>query len=154
MRKIALAAVTALALPLAIPAMAQNSANPNAQSQQQNAPEQMQPNGQGANQQPQLSQNQIRQVQQALDQKGFKSGRADGKLGPETQAALRDFQKSKGLQQTGQPDQQTLAQLGINEQSTTGQAPANEPMQNNQNQPSNNQPSNNQQGSQPAPNGK
>jgi peptidoglycan hydrolase-like protein with peptidoglycan-binding domain len=48
-------------------------------------------------------------VQQALDNKGFNAGRADGILGLETKSALRQFQQKQGLQQTGTPDEQTLA---------------------------------------------
>ena len=71
-----------------------------------------------------LDRDQVKQVQEALNQKGFKSGQADGKMGPETKDALQAFQQKQGLQATGQPDQQTLAALGINEAGTTGQAPA------------------------------
>ena len=147
MRKIALAAVAALALPLALPAMAQQNGakqNPPAQNQQLNqsnnqpSDQQLrQSNNQSSDQQ--LGQNQIRQVQQALAQKGFKAGRADGKLGPETKQALTSFQKSQNLQQSGQPDQQTLAALGINQSgSTTGQGPSGQPMPQGQNEPSQN----------------
>jgi peptidoglycan hydrolase-like protein with peptidoglycan-binding domain len=84
-----------------------------------------------------LSQNQIRQMQQALDQKGFKSGRTDGKLGPETKQALTGFQKSQNLQQSGQPDQQTLAALGIKQSgSTAGRGSSGQPMPHGQDQPS------------------
>src|SRR5690242_5889560 len=125
MKTLALAAIGALALPLAIslPAAAQqNNAKPNSpQSAQQAQP--MQPNEQS---QANLSSNQIRQAQQALDQKGFKAGNADGKLGPETKQALQSFQQSQRLQVTGQLDQQTMAQLGIRGAETTGQAPPNQ----------------------------
>lgn len=126
MKRLAIAAIGALALPLAIslPAAAQqNNAKPNAAQQQQSQAQPMQPNEQS---QANLSSSQIRQVQQALDQKGFKAGNADGKLGPETKQALQSFQKSQHLQVTGQPDQQTLAKLGISSSETTGQAPANQ----------------------------
>jgi peptidoglycan hydrolase-like protein with peptidoglycan-binding domain len=124
MKRLAIAAIGALALPLAIslPAAAQqNNAKPNAAQQQQSQAQPMQPNEQP---QANLSSGQIRQVQQALDQKGFKAGNADGKLGPETKQALQSFQQSQHLQVTGQPDQQTLAKLGIGGAETTGQAPA------------------------------
>ncbi|HUI97829.1 MAG TPA: peptidoglycan-binding domain-containing protein [Xanthobacteraceae bacterium] len=121
MRKFIVTALAALALPLAIPAMAQqNGAKQNAPAQNQ---QQSRWNSQSSDQQ--LSRNEIRQVQQALDQKGFKVGRTDGKLGPRTKQALSGFQKSQNLQQSGQPDQQTLAALGINQSGTTGQGPAN-----------------------------
>lgn len=126
MKRLAIATIGALALPLAIslPAAAQqNNAKPNAAQQQQSQARPMQPNEQS---QANLSSDQIRQVQQALDQKGFKAGNADGKLGPETKQALQSFQQSQHLQVTGQPDPQTLAKLGISSSETTGQAPANQ----------------------------
>jgi len=128
MKRLALAAIGALALPLAIslPAAAQqNNAKPNPpqSAQQQSQAQPMQPNNQS---QANLSSSQIRQAQQALDQKGFNAGRADGKLGPETKQALQSFQQSQGLQVTGQLDQQTMAKLGIRGAETTGQAPANQ----------------------------
>jgi hypothetical protein len=67
-------------------------------------------------------QGEIREIQQALEQKGFRVGRVDGRLGPRTRRALARFQRRQGLQQTGTPDQPTLAALGISGgASTTGQ---------------------------------
>lgn len=60
----------------------------------------------------------IIEVQEKLSDQGFNPGTPDGKLGPSTQQALRDFQKSKGLPQTGQPDPQTRTALGIQEDDT------------------------------------
>ena len=37
---------------------------------------------------------------------------AVGKMGPSTEAALKEFQRAKGLQPTGELDQRTLAALG------------------------------------------
>lgn len=62
-----------------------------------------------ASQSPQL----VMQVQEKLSATGHKAGPADGKLGPKTQAALKDFQQSKGLEASGRIDQQTLAELGV-----------------------------------------
>ena len=71
------------------------------------------------------SEGEIRQIQQLLEQKGFKVGYIDGKLGPITRRALSQFQRKQGLQQTGMPDQQTLAALGIaGGASTTGEGPS------------------------------
>ncbi len=155
MKKLALVAISA-ALPLiaSAPSMAaqqtqQNGVQPQTQSQTQQQPRsqtqaQQQPsqqdgkmNGQQESASTNLSQDEIRQVQQALDSKGFKAGRADGRLGPETKNALNEFQKKQGLEQTGTPDEQTLAALGVGT-GTTGQAPSgqqpNSGMQNQNNQ--------------------
>ena len=37
----------------------------------------------------------------------------DGKMGPKTQAALKEFQQQNGIQATGQIDQKTLAALKV-----------------------------------------
>jgi len=44
---------------------------------------------------------------------GFKAGRTDGRWGRETENAVKQFQQSKQLQATGQLDQQTVADLGL-----------------------------------------
>jgi hypothetical protein len=61
-----------------------------------------------------LSRNDVRQVQQALDKNGFRVGRADGRWGPKTSNAMKQFQQSKKIQPNGQLDQQTLSDLGLN----------------------------------------
>ena len=53
----------------------------------------------------------VRTAQFYLTLNGFSAGGIDGKLGPRTIDALRAFQASVGLPQTGQPDSQTLAAL-------------------------------------------
>ena len=45
---------------------------------------------------------------------------ADGKVGPETQKAVKEFQQSKGLKASGQLDQQTITALGVNESASAG----------------------------------
>lgn len=55
----------------------------------------------------------IMQIQQALSDKGYYQGPADGKMDSNTQSALKKFQQAQGMQATGQPDQQTLASLGV-----------------------------------------
>jgi membrane-bound lytic murein transglycosylase B len=60
-----------------------------------------------------LNANQNRQVQQSLNQDGFRAGRVDGAIGFHTQRALREFQRQQGLQLTGRPDAETLLMLGI-----------------------------------------
>jgi hypothetical protein len=55
----------------------------------------------------------VRSVQQALNDMGYNAGPTDGQMGPNTRDALLRFQQSRGLPQTGEPDSQTLAALGI-----------------------------------------
>lgn len=61
----------------------------------------------------QLDSQTVQDIQQALNDKGFDSGKVDGIMGPNTQKALRDFQEDQGMQASGQPDQETLSALGI-----------------------------------------
>jgi hypothetical protein len=65
-----------------------------------------------------MSQGQIRQVQQALKDKGHYKGEVDGLWGPETAAALRQFGGQGGQSGTqgsmDQIDPQTLTALGLN----------------------------------------
>ncbi len=62
----------------------------------------------------QLSAQQIRQIQQSLDKQGAKARRADGKWGPETQKAVKNFHQQQNMRASGQLDQQTLQALGVN----------------------------------------
>lgn len=55
----------------------------------------------------------VRQVQQKLQDQGYKVGQIDGQMGPNTKQALRQFQKDQGLQGAGQINQQTMAALGV-----------------------------------------
>jgi len=55
----------------------------------------------------------VKAVQQALKDKGHDPGDVDGKMGPKTQAALRDFQKAQGMQATGRIDNKTMQSLGV-----------------------------------------
>lgn len=52
-------------------------------------------------------------VQRSLKHNGFYKGDLDGQMGPETQAAVREYQKNSNLQVTGQLDQATLSGLGV-----------------------------------------
>src|SRR5574337_698050 len=62
----------------------------------------------------------VKQVQQALNSKGFDPGPVNGEWGSKTQSALMQFQQAQGMQATGQLDQQTLASLGIQGGSAAG----------------------------------
>lgn len=53
----------------------------------------------------------VKAVQVALSELGFNAGIADGVMGPTTAGALKGFQKSKGLAQSGKIDRDTLAAL-------------------------------------------
>jgi len=55
----------------------------------------------------------VRAAQEALKAKGFDPGAVDGRMGPRTQAAVSDFQRSAGIRETGRFDSATLGQLGV-----------------------------------------
>jgi peptidoglycan hydrolase-like protein with peptidoglycan-binding domain len=54
----------------------------------------------------------VKQAQEKLSAAGHEV-QPDGKMGPKTQAAVKEFQQKEGLQASGQLDQQTLAALEI-----------------------------------------
>ncbi|HWJ00073.1 MAG TPA: peptidoglycan-binding domain-containing protein [Burkholderiales bacterium] len=71
----------------------------------------------------------VRQAQKVLNDRGFRTGGVDGRMGPQTEAALVNFQRAEKLQPTGKLDRQTLAALGLNKadqtaQGTSGHYPA------------------------------
>ena len=115
MRKAALIAAGALALPLALslPAAAAGLIE---RAQDEGFRQAQQAS------QSKLSPDQIKQVQEALDQKGFRVGRPDGVMGRDTRQALSSFQRQLNLKQTGQPDDLTLQALGVDLNGTTGAA--------------------------------
>jgi hypothetical protein len=55
----------------------------------------------------------VANVQSALQQQGFYQGDVDGVLGPQTRAALAEFQSAQGLQPAGAIDEPTLETLGM-----------------------------------------
>jgi peptidoglycan hydrolase-like protein with peptidoglycan-binding domain len=55
--------------------------------------------------------NVVRDAQIALRNAGYEPGRIDGLMGPKTQQAIREFQTSHGLPQTGTLDATTQQQL-------------------------------------------
>jgi peptidoglycan hydrolase-like protein with peptidoglycan-binding domain len=60
---------------------------------------------------PRLSQADVQQIQQKLQQNGLYRGKIDGLVGPETQQALRAYQHQNKLPVTATLDPQTLASL-------------------------------------------
>ncbi len=62
---------------------------------------------------PRADQDTVRKVQQALQSEGMQVGRVDGVMGPETEAALRQFQQKNNLEQTGRIDSATLTALKV-----------------------------------------
>lgn len=62
----------------------------------------------------------VRQAQKTLNDRGFKTGGIDGKMGPQTQAALVNFQRAEKLAPSGRLDSQTLAALGIRKPASAG----------------------------------
>jgi peptidoglycan hydrolase-like protein with peptidoglycan-binding domain len=56
---------------------------------------------------------QVKKVQKALQDKGMDPGPIDGKMGPKTMAALKQFQKDQKLPESGKLDDQTREKLGI-----------------------------------------
>ena len=55
----------------------------------------------------------VEAIQQALTEKGFDPGKVDGAMGWRTRGALRVFQRSVGLPDSGRVDSATLAALGL-----------------------------------------
>ena len=89
-----------------------------------------------------LSEPEIREVQQVLVQRGFLHGRVTGVWGPETREALITFQRKEGFSATGSIDTRTVGALGLsgkvkaqessstqgsNSTTTTGQSQSGEP---------------------------
>ena len=68
-----------------------------------------------------LSEAAVRRLQHSLMQGGYAIDATDGVWGPKTQAAVREFQRVKGLPSTGMPDDRTLAALGLNVDASPGQ---------------------------------
>ena len=63
--------------------------------------------------QPALSRDQILQLQEALNQKGFISGEPDGILGSNTRNAIRRYQSAQDMIADGFPSREVLLSLDI-----------------------------------------
>jgi peptidoglycan hydrolase-like protein with peptidoglycan-binding domain len=107
MNKLVFATVIALPLAASFPALAQQGSA---------APQPAQPGASQGVAAITLNEDQVRQLQQALNDNGFDAGEVDGVFGARTRAALSRFQSKAGLQPTGQMDQQTLALVGLSGQ--------------------------------------
>ena len=62
-----------------------------------------------------LSTDDYRAIQTLLNAGGFDVGTPDGQWGPASQTAMRAYQASVGLPETGAPDRATLERLGVNQ---------------------------------------
>ncbi len=71
----------------------------------------------------QLTSSQVRELQQALQEKGADPGPIDGIMGPMTQEGIREFQQDEGIAATGQLDRETLEALDLDVQEFMGVAP-------------------------------
>jgi peptidoglycan hydrolase-like protein with peptidoglycan-binding domain len=71
----------------------------------------------------QRSRDEVKQVQEALKDKGHDPGMVDGIMGPKTQQAIRAFQKKNNIDVTGRLDDKTASALGV-ESSAAGAAGA------------------------------
>ena len=59
-------------------------------------------------------------VEQALQDKGFEPGSVDGVIDTQTQSAISKFQRDNNLPATGTVDEQTAKQLGVEIMPSTG----------------------------------
>ena len=97
-----------------VPVLAQQGATDRSQSQDRQQTQAQPANTSGQISLRRFSESQVRKIQQALDDKEFESGKVDGSWGPETEAALKDFQKWAMLSPTGEVDSISIALLGLN----------------------------------------
>lgn len=71
-----------------------------------------------------LEPNVVRGIQQKLRQFGFYRSAPDGVWGPRTQRALSDFQRSRGLDASGQLNPTTISALGLDPNNLSASAAA------------------------------
>jgi peptidoglycan hydrolase-like protein with peptidoglycan-binding domain len=70
-----------------------------------------------------VTSNVIRAAQQKLDDAGYQSGKADGKMGPITRSAIRKYQRDESLSVNGNLDESTLSHLNVGGNETMAAAP-------------------------------
>jgi peptidoglycan hydrolase-like protein with peptidoglycan-binding domain len=111
----------------------QSQAQPQ-QAEQQAQPQQAEQQAQQPAADPYVERN--KRVQEMLRQRGFYNGPVNGDIGPNTQAAIAQFQLSLPMPVSGMLDETTLAALGVEEPASTGPTAqaASEPANQNQNE--------------------
>lgn len=113
--------LTTLLIPAAALAAEQQPLQPQEQPQaQQEQPAGQQEQGRGEQEQPRAQAQQPdpyternKRVQEALRQRGLYNGPVNGEIGPNTQAAIAQFQLSMPMPADGMLDDSTLAALGV-----------------------------------------
>ena len=68
------------------------------------------------------SEAQMRRAQEKLTKLGYPAGTADGAMGEETRNAIRNFQRDKGLNATGELNDETVAALDLGRAERAGRA--------------------------------
>ena len=111
MKRTMLFVALASALPLSIPAYANNESTSQDESSWSRATKRVESMNDQQGQSPGL----LKQAQQKLSSLGKDVGTRDGQMNSKTEQALSEYQQEKGLQPTGQLDQQTLAALDLNQ---------------------------------------
>src|SRR5919108_4638664 len=64
----------------------------------------------------------VQKAQKTLNDRGYRTGGVDGKMGPQTQSAVVNFQRAEKLQPTGKLDKPTLVKLGLQNADGTASA--------------------------------
>lgn len=67
-----------------------------------------------------LHQDDVKKLQESLHDKGYYSGKVDGRMGPLTREGIRKYQKAENLQVTGHLDTETSGKLGVGPESVGG----------------------------------
>jgi peptidoglycan hydrolase-like protein with peptidoglycan-binding domain len=65
----------------------------------------------------------VRNIQSRLREQGFYRGRVDGRWGPASETAVERFQRSRGMQPTGELTPATLAALGLDPNNLAASGP-------------------------------
>lgn len=60
-----------------------------------------------------MNADEVKEAQQKLKDEGDYTGQVDGKFGPQTAQAVKQYQQKNGLRQTGHLDRRTLTKLGV-----------------------------------------